>query len=1215
MEVSCEYLKANDEQFRIWLRTKKFSVISEKTPFNNEIVKFSGVNIARGLINFYILINSRKIKSKDQTKNNFFSIVLKDVGTNVEKKYKSKIIVNGIKMDFSIHLIPKANNNVRNMPNNLNMSLKPRQIKMEKPKNEVNFDRKRTIDRRVVKKSNEASKSQLPPKNMPDTKQSTSKLPASKKPATKLPASKPPASKINESKLHPSKLQSSNAKESKIPPISRAIRAVTMANQIRCITGTSRTARAKKIIQPIHKTVSKSNIKEKKINEKKEKENEISSQKFPVRKKTAKTISKKEEKENKIRPNPKNYYSEKKVDQILTEEKKTQNKLNVIKAEEVFLDPIKYEQYLAENNPKNKQKKHRETFCEGFFISSFPQKDGQVIEKSQTFPAPCGHKECSALPAMKPEIILRYPLEDTKNLELNNLAATICFPTGIKVCYTENEPEMIKDYITPITNQKGERYYMMTFHFYFKMENDIYSKSYEMHPLKHHLMKFADAYLNMSEDEMNEKITEQIQKDLEQAQNLGFRDTVFIPYCICLISKYPYVTEMKKCLQSIYSIIINNVENLNSLSENSKINYLIMHLINSVPIPVIESKVHFYIPYFSKGIELKCPKLSDLKMNSTISELLKLFSIDYIVIIFRFLIFEKKVLFIDEDYTRLSSVTDNFISLLYPFQWIHTYIPIMSDQMLKYLETFLPFLNGIHLSLMPLVSELFKTGEMEEGEEMFLIYINKSKFRLGSTLIDKNIKKYKYVEENVPALPSNLEKELKNKLKKIKDEIDSFQKKNPNFNLSEFDLKIRNVFIEMFVKMFHDIDKYLCFLDEDVVFNKNLFMENVPKEDKKFYDEFIDTQLFQLFTQNIISDELNYFKSMINEYNKNNKFSDDKKEENKNPIKTIYIINPDYLGIKENDKKNIEIKIKDKYYLKDGKVNDKRITEYIQKIEKYNYNNKNCNIYVIPEKSEDKNKALDLLTDMIIKNNNKNIVLNQFKKRARAKAYKNEMNEKEKEEIKEKIKDFTIKIFKSEEIEEDAHSKKDLQNDINTNFGREFFVNLLSKNTSNVILLKVNSFNLLGTIIYNTLLYILKVEENNIALEQIVILIKSTMFFGKEEKETVGYFRTEEKKNTITLWNLYKPKIRGYSKVNQANLWNKWYDMNLNVEKEKGEESKKKVIVQVFDLMIELELDKNFIKNTIDKLIKRVFEKNDEMLQDFIEKIKKAKYNANIDKK
>ncbi len=239
----------------------------------------------------------------------------------------------------------------------------------------------------------------------------------------------------------------------------------------------------------------------------------------------------------------------------------------------------------------------------------------------------------------------------------------------------------------------------------------------------------------MSENQMNKKITEQIHKDLERAQNLGFRDFVYIPYCICLISKYPYVDEIKKCLESIYYLICEK-------DKNELINKLIMHLIKSVPIPEIETMVQFYIPYNKENhITIKYPKLNDLKiMNSSICNLLKYFPIDLIIYVFRLLLFEKRILFIDDDYTRLSNATDNFISLLYPFQWIHTYIPIMSDQMLQYLETFLPFINGINISLLPLVKELYQTGDMEQNEEIFLVYIQEKKFRLGTSLIGKGKK-------------------------------------------------------------------------------------------------------------------------------------------------------------------------------------------------------------------------------------------------------------------------------------------------------------------------------------------------------------------------------------------------------------------------------------------------------------------------------------------
>ena len=627
--------------------------------------------------------------------------------------------------------------------------------------------------------------------------------------------------------------------------------------------------------------------------------------------------------------------------------------------QETFESQNYEEKFLVPKNYQSFNKKHRETFCEGFFITSFPFQKGQVIEKSQSFPALCGHAECSSLPAMQPQILYRYPLEDTKSLELKDLAATLCFPTGIKVCYNnEEEPKIIDDYVTPIINQKGERYYMVTYHFYLKMENSIYNNKYEMHPLKDHLRRFADDYLDITEKDINKK-KNKIEKDLEKAQNLGFRDFVYIPYCICLISKYPYIDEIKRCLESIYYLIIEK-------DKDELINKFIMHLINSVPIPEIQSMVQFYIPYNKENcLKIKYPKLNDLKiMNSSMCNLLKYFPIDLIIFIFRLLLFEKKILFIDNDYTRLSNFTDNFISLLYPFQWIHTYIPIMSNQMLQYLETFLPFINGINISFLPLVKELYQADDMEQNEEIFLIYIQDKKFKLGTSLIGKNKNNHKYFEANVPSLPNNLEKELKNKLKKIKDEIENFEKTHHvSKNLEEFEIKIRIAFIEFFVQMFHDIDKYLTFLDEDIVFNKNLFMEGVQKYDKNFYNEFTDTQLFQIFTQNIVKDEMNFFKLMMEDYNKNNgKFTydeDDKIKDNKNfSIKENYIITPDYLNINDKNTQIIKDKINQQYNIKENIK--KQVTEYIQEIDKDKYDYNNLNIYTIPMEVKKSNVNLTI---------------------------------------------------------------------------------------------------------------------------------------------------------------------------------------------------------------------------------------------------------------
>ena len=855
---------------------------------------------------------------------------------------------------------------------------------------------------------------------------------------------------------------------------------------------------------------------------------------------------------------------------------------------EYFIEGITYDKYLSKLKSENKKEEEsgRESFCEGFFIASFPQKNGQVIENSQSFPSACGHKECSILPAMKPEIFVRYPLKDTKTLELNNLAATICFPTGIKVCYSEETPSMIKDYVTTITNQKGERYYMMTYHFYHKIENEIYTKLYEMHPLKHHLMKFGDDYLNMNDEELNEKLQIQIQENLEISQNLGFRDYIYIPYCICLISKYPYVTEMKKCLQSIYLLLINHLT-----INKPDLNRLIMYLIHSVPIPERNTKVKFFIPYCDKGIELICPKVQDISiMNTNISSLLKYFSIDKLVIIFRLILFEKKILFIDDDYTRLSFVTDSFIKLLYPFQWVHTYIPIMSDQMLKYLETFLPFLNGINSSLMNLVTQVFMNNENEDSEEVFIIYITKDKFRLGSSLTSNNKKKYKYLQDNVPALPTTMEKELKYKLKKIKDELEYLLKnqKDKKIDLSEIDFRIRNVFIEMFVQMFHDYYKYMTFIDDDVVFNKKLFLEKITNNyDKHFYEEFIDTQLFQQFTQNIVKDELNYFTTMAMQYDPNKKDILKRALGSKQNKDKLYVIKPSYLDINIENSQLIEKAIKTKYIVnqdidEDGIIKSSdRIIYEIDKIKDELYSNQKCYIYTLPESLILKNKQSDTPEESQTSTKESNILktIKSLKLQStKSLKQKDGLSEKEKDNIKEMIKDFTIKIFKSEEIEESGNLKKDLLNVINGTFGRNFFVNILSKNVTNIILLKEKSFQLLGTLIYNSLLFILNIEETDKLIEESVILVRSTKYFGQEIKGA-----------TETLWDVYKGRIQTYSKTMQPNFWNKWYELDIKKEVELNDIKKEKIILDICDIMISLELTKSFVKNVTHGLSKKEF--------------------------
>ena len=883
---------------------------------------------------------------------------------------------------------------------------------------------------------------------------------------------------------------------------------------------------------------------------------------------------------------------------------------------EIFLKPKKYTEYLEEQHKKNIKQPYRETFCEGFFIASFPKQNANVIELDTSFKAQCQHEECSKLPGMKPEIIFRYPLEDTKTLELNNLAATICFPTGIKVCYEEiKQPKEIKDYVTSITNQKGKRYYMMTYHFYLRMDTEDYNKQYKENPLKYNLRKFGDAFIGLSEEELTDDIISLIQDNLQWNQELANREIVSIPFCICLISKYPYVQEMKACLKSIYTILNNDP------SQNSElvINDVIMYLINSIPIPAKNTKVKFLVPFSKNCIELDCPKLDDINiMNLSATHLLRNFTIDNLIIIFKLLIFEKKILLIDNDYEKLSAVADGLVSILYPFQWVHTYIPIMSDQMLKYLETFLPFLNGINESLMSSVVKVFSEGEIEEDDEVFLIYIRENKIKLSSTLRGKTKKFEKYIQDTIPSIPFSLEKELKNKLKKVKsrlDEIHKYKKEDTIQNRRNLELQIRDAFIDVFVEMFQDYAKYLSFVDQDAVFNKALFLEKKSKSEKRFYNDIIDTQLFQQFTQNVINEDVGYFNNKIalKEQGKKSK----KKE--KKPIPTMdkeYLICPEFLKLKisfDSNSNSLLKELRDKYP-ENTKHNSVLIMEKQLDIKNENYKENNCDIYftleelasniekptVTPPAPVKETKNLKKISNnaILAKIKELNLKVNIGKKEK-----KEEMSEKDKESIKESIKDVVVQIFQSEEITLDQKNRNELLNKLNLPIGREFFISLLSKNDINIILLNNNSLSLLWSLIYNSLLNILKLEETNKILEETALLIKSTKYFGIQENNQI-----------FTLFDKNIVKFQDLPKIRQVNFWQKWYDVELkkNENNKDDVQFKQNIIYDICKTLISLELPKSMVKNFTDSINIKEFGKGSELqvetFKTFIKFITSANY-------
>ena len=860
------------------------------------------------------------------------------------------------------------------------------------------------------------------------------------------------------------------------------------------------------------------------------------------------------------------------IGSILSEDPKLKTDIN-IKIEDIIL-PMKN---ISENEEKEIKK---DNFCECFFLASVPYENGKIVENSENNIPDCQHDFCAYLPAMQPEIIYKYPKEDIKGLEINNLAASICFPNGIKMCYEEDEEKIktVKNYRSSFTNQVGERFFAMTYHFFLKMAYNDFFNTYKTNSLVYQMTNLQDEFCV----EFNDMLIEDISKKIEMFSEFCSRDYVYIPYCLCLISKYPFFSLMEKCLESIM-ITINN-DKISPM----QLNELIAYIVKSIPSPPLKSKVSFALPYINKFCEIQQLYFEDiLQYGDNPSIIFKHLSINHIICLFKLLIFEQKILIVGKDNDIISQIILNFMSLLYPFEWIHTNIPIMSEKMLKFLQAFLPYFNGINASLY----EKAKSILAKAPRGVFIFNIDKDTIDVNTNLRSntKYIKGSAYINKYLDSLPKNIENLLLKELKSIKNEYENTQ--NHNRENTAINIRIRNLFIHVFVEMLYDYNKYSHVIDDYPVFNSCVMIDEKTKNEKSFYKELTSTQLFQMFLQNsLFKDEHKtyYFDERIKIYNElkikeissSYIFSDCSKlfeyqylsysQINKNYILKPFFIKKLVSFEEKYESKNKAIKYIDLVsFISDEQKNsiaqnlnntgvlkeNKRIVN--KKIELCHENDpQNYNIFLIMDKpkedikendidsdikKDDENQSKDSLDNSSNKKRKRTsrmtIISADGKSNSISRSYcirnkENELSEDEKDEIKDTIREIMTRVYKSEikNIKEDVDSIMGL---MEIKFGRDYLLNILvgNKKEHSMKIVQKDSFDFLQYVIFNSLLKILRLEENDENIKYALKLTKACL-----------YIKNIKNKKEILLSDALFSRLENYSLFTKKIFWIKWIE-------------------------------------------------------------------------
>lgn len=215
--------------------------------------------------------------------------------------------------------------------------------------------------------------------------------------------------------------------------------------------------------------------------------------------------------------------------------------------------------------------------------------------------------------------------------------------------------------------------------------------------------------------------------------------------------------------------------------------------------------------YIKKPDEISILRPNDVRLeNAELTVLNDLTTSDLLVMIFGTLLLERKVILLGKSISQVSACVMALYSILYPFQWHHTIISIVPDQLVELLQAPFPFFAGV-------LKNSLTDDALLDIEDGIVVDLD------AKCLLKK-------CGDEATLIPETLKKSLKMSLK-IVEAVEKGQVIN---------VLMAEAFHQFFIKLFANLNASN--------FDKNNFIEmNKDQATKYFLEWFFETVMFKDF--------------------------------------------------------------------------------------------------------------------------------------------------------------------------------------------------------------------------------------------------------------------------------------------------------------------------------------------------------------------------------
>ena len=456
---------------------------------------------------------------------------------------------------------------------------------------------------------------------------------------------------------------------------------------------------------------------------------------------------------------------------------------------------------------------------------------------------------------LKPKLITKYPPINKPYINIDENICELCFPENIiKIEKFKTQPEPIINYfligndfysiehpIKYVTCLKFyenlEQYKTLQKRINIEEKNKNKNNSFENDNKDILLFNEEKKVINnnLNKKRNNSQKIKNIKKYISSKENIENNlNNYYLPKVICFIS-----------LKSNYKLQANILYQLYNYYKLKKVKIpiekIVLNILCNIPLP--PRGIHAYQYIMSKDFEkiiIKSEKMNKIKnYDRELNMVFHYFNVNTLLEIFKYTLFETKIIAFSTNVNRLCILIHCLISILYPFNFPFQVASCVREDAFEVLESIPPYIIGINQKY---EDNFFKKNKIELKSTNFLILDLDNKEYLISSV------------EDLPDIPKGIFKKLKTR---IENNLKKYEKSNQeNIEPNDEENLITFAFYEFFLNI---LINYADFLNKDnlkknfkisclnILFKTKEFIDSHSSSERPFYKRLTETQMFNDF--------------------------------------------------------------------------------------------------------------------------------------------------------------------------------------------------------------------------------------------------------------------------------------------------------------------------------------------------------------------------------